>query len=131
MKASADDFSWSRVQKWTLAARASRFDLRQLANDLGVTVRQISRYFQKELGRTPQDWLDEQRMIAARLMLSHHQPVKRIAMELGFKQSAHFCRQFKKFYGMPPSEFLQLQQRLESQNFKRNGKMSLMDNKCP
>ena len=73
-------------------------------------IRQIERRCQEELGRAPQEWLNEQRMIAARFLLLETESIKRTAMELHYKYVSHFCKQFKKFYGLTPTEYL-LQQR--------------------
>lgn len=98
--------SETTVQAWTLAAREAHFNVHTLAEITSITVRQIERCCREELGRSPQEWLDEQRLIAARTLLLEHDSVKRVAMELGYKQLSHFCRQFKACYGMTPSEFL-------------------------
>ena len=45
------------------------------------------------------------RKIAARQLLLSGQQVKAVAFELGFKQPSHFCRQFKSFNNLTPSQF--------------------------
>lgn len=102
----------SRAQFWTLAARKAAYSARILADNSRTNIRQIERYCRKELGRSPQEWLNEQRIIAARKLLAETGSVKRAALELGFKQVSHFCRHFKKAYRMTPSEFLSLHTRL-------------------
>jgi len=87
------------VAKWSVAT---------LAKDCGVSPRQLQRYFQRQFGRTPQDWLNEQRLNAAPPKLRSGQPVKVVALELGFKQSSHFCRKFKTYHQLTPSEFVAL-----------------------
>lgn len=85
---------------------SARYRARGLAQGYGISLRQLQRYFQTTFGRTPQDWLNEQRMIAAGPALLGSESVKRAAFDLGFKQPAHFCRHFKQHYGVPPSQFL-------------------------
>src|SRR5262245_58083243 len=106
------DLSSSRGQFWALAAKSAGYNLKRLARDFQVNVRQIERYLQRELGRTPEDWLSEQRIIAARQMLIESRSVKRVAAELKIKHIPLFCRQFKRHYGMTPSEFLRFQRNL-------------------
>jgi len=65
----------------------------------------LERVFQRQLDCAPQRWLNEQRILAARQMLQDGNPVKKVAFDLGFKQSSHFCRQFKSFTGNTPSQF--------------------------
>jgi transcriptional regulator GlxA family with amidase domain len=104
--------SVNRGQFWSLAARMAQFNVQKLAEHSSTTRRQIERYCLKELGRSPQEWLMEQRIIAARSLLLETGSVKRAALEVGFKQVSHFCRQFKQHYRMTPSEYLVLQARL-------------------
>src|SRR4051812_47968606 len=90
---------------WEGLAVTSRYDAKQLARLCGVSPRQLQRNFKRQLARSPQDWLNEQRIIAAQQLLLSGQPVKVVAFQLGFKQSSHFCRQFKRQSNMTPSEY--------------------------
>lgn len=101
----------TRAQLWTWMARRSGFSVKRLATYFRTTSRQIERCCQEELGRSPQEWFDEQRMIAARSLLLEEDSVKKVAIDLGFKQVSHFCRKFKEQYGLTPSEYLSLHQR--------------------
>ena len=96
----------SRAQFWALAAQAACYDVKKLAECLQVNIRWLQRYFQEEMGRTPQDWLHEQRMIAARKLLLEARSIKLVAMSLRFKELSNFCHQFKKHYGVSPAGFL-------------------------
>ena len=91
--------------RWEGLAKAARFNNRELARMCRISVRQLQRDFRRCIGRTPQEWLDEQRMIAAQRLLKLGLSVKAVAIELGFKQTSHFCRQFKLLNGMTPSNF--------------------------
>lgn len=42
---------------------------------------------------------------AARLLAKNAASVSAIAMKVGYKNQAHFCRSFKKQFGCPPSEY--------------------------
>jgi AraC-like DNA-binding protein len=99
------------AQFWSIAARQAGYNLRKLSRNTGIHIRQLERFCRRELGRAPEEWLSEQRIIAARSLLLETDSIKKVAMELGFKQLSHFCRQFKKVYGMTPSEFLLAQDR--------------------
>jgi AraC-like DNA-binding protein len=97
-----------QIQDWLARARAAQWCAATLANDCGVSPRQLQRYFQRTYARTPQDWLNEQRLQTAPTKLLTGQPIKVVASELGFKQSSHFCREFKAYHQMTPSEFVAL-----------------------
>ena len=58
------------------------------------------------MGRTPQDWLNEQRAVAARHLLLEGTELKQILKQLGFKQRSQFSRDFKKYHGISPSVFV-------------------------
>jgi AraC-like DNA-binding protein len=90
---------------WERLAEAARYDAKELAKLCHLSVRQLERDFRRDLGRTPQDWLNEQRIKAAQPLLLSGQPVKVVALELGFKQVSHFCRQFKSMHKLTPSQF--------------------------
>jgi transcriptional regulator GlxA family with amidase domain len=90
---------------WGQLVIAARYDCKELAKLNKMSIRQLQRIFRNELRRTPQDWMNEQRILAAQQLLRTGDPVKKVALELGFKQSSHFCRQFKLVTGVTPSQF--------------------------
>ena len=98
--------SLSRSNLWARLARECLYDERMVAKRCTVSVRQLQRYFLDDLGRSPKAWLNEQRMIAARNLLFEGHSVKMVGCQLGFKQTSHFCREFKRNYDMTPSQFL-------------------------
>ena len=98
--------SLSRCNWWARLARECLYDERMVASRCTVSVRQLQRYFVEDLGRSPKSWLNEQRMIAARNLLFEGLSVKMVASQLGFKQTSHFCREFKRSYRMTPSQYL-------------------------
>ncbi|MEW6306452.1 MAG: helix-turn-helix transcriptional regulator [Verrucomicrobiota bacterium] len=103
-----------RLHRWTMLARESGYRAAELARLCRVTVRQLERIYQKELGCSPQEWLNHQRMVAAQMLLLESRTVKMVALRLGFKQESHFCREFKRYHEMTPSEFIDLHRRLNS-----------------
>lgn len=91
---------------WFHLARSAGFRLQGLTKILGLSRRQLQRRVQTELGRAPEEWLNEQRMVCARHLLMTDVPVKLIASELGYLDAAHFYHHFKSSYGMTPAEFI-------------------------
>lgn len=92
-------------QGWERLAETARYDAKELAKLCHLSVRQLERDFRRDLGRTPQDWLNEQRIKTAQMLLLSGHLVKVVAMELGFKQVSHFCRQFKRQTQLTPTAF--------------------------
>jgi AraC-like DNA-binding protein len=93
-------------QRWEELAEAAHFNAKELARLCQVSTRQLQRDFRRCLGRSPQDWLNERRILAARELLLAGQSIKWVAFELGFKQPSHFCRQFKRFNHVTASGFV-------------------------
>lgn len=109
------------INDWKGLAATARYDVNELAKLCQRSVRQLQRDFRRQFACAPQTWLNEERLKAARSLLLSGQPIKTVAWELGFKQSSHFCRQFKTYHKLTPSQFIDV-------NF--NGVMSSADNMC-
>jgi AraC-like DNA-binding protein len=94
---------------WEELAEAAHYNARKLAELCGVSVRHLQRHFRRTYQRSPQSWLNERRLVAAEKLLLKGEQVKKVALDLGFKQTSHFCRQFKSHNKMTPSEFTFMQ----------------------
>jgi AraC-like DNA-binding protein len=90
---------------WEELAEAAHYDANDLAKLCEISARQLQRYFRRHFQRAPQYWLNERRILAARSLLLTGDSVKKVALDLGFKQTSHFCRQFKSRNHMTPSQF--------------------------
>jgi AraC-like DNA-binding protein len=93
-------------QQWEQLAEPAHFDARELARLCQLSTRQLQREFRRCLGSSPQSWLNQRRIAAAQRLLLAGWSVKAVGFELGFKQTSHFCRQFKSLNNMTPSEFV-------------------------
>jgi AraC-like DNA-binding protein len=82
------------------------YDERKLAAQRQITLRQLQRQFHRELGRTPEAWLIELRMLDARQLLLEARQIKEVPFRLGVKHGSHFFRKFKETYGMTPLQFV-------------------------
>jgi AraC-like DNA-binding protein len=112
---------WDLQRTLGLATHA-KYNARTLAALCRLSPRQLQRQFQRHLGITPQRWLDEQRLALAGPLLVSGESVKKVAFDLGFKQSSHFCRKFKAWRKLTPSEFVQ--------GYMNSTVLSPADNKC-
>lgn len=94
------------LSDWREIAHLSDYKPGKLAHNFGITLRQLERYFDQEFGIPPRSWLRTKRMEAAKTLLEDSQSVKSVAYQLGYKQESHFSKEFKNYYGEPPSRFL-------------------------
>lgn len=91
--------------RWEELGESVHYDANELAKLCGISTRQLQRHFRSNFHCSPQQWLNERRMAAAERLLLSGQSVKSVALDLGFKQPSHFCRQFKSRSKMTPSQF--------------------------
>jgi len=61
--------------------------------------------FKQNIGCTPQDFLFQTRLKRAAHMLEQGKNITAVCFAIGFKNSSHFSRSFKAFYGMSPSQY--------------------------
>jgi AraC-like DNA-binding protein len=94
------------AEQWITLARQSAYSANRLSKSMGISRRQLQRYTHELFKRSPQDWLNDQRLTRAADLLKEHRCVKTVAYQLGFKQISHFSRVFKLRYGQCPSVFL-------------------------
>ena len=87
---------------WKALAVAAEFKPGKLAALCGVCPRTIQRHFKKCYGMTLGEWLRNYRLEIAYQKLAKGEPIKCIALDLGYKQLSHFSRDFKKQFGCAP-----------------------------
>jgi len=90
---------------WEDLAPAAHFNAHELATLCGISTRQLQRRFRFRFRCSPQSWLNHRRLLVAEELLLSGDSVKKVALDLGFKQASHFCRQFKKCKKMTPTQF--------------------------
>jgi AraC-like DNA-binding protein len=95
-----------RRHYWKSLAVQASYEPGRLAEMAGISLRQLERYFAKDFTATPKAWLREQRMQFACKLLGEASSVKAAAYILCFRNPSHFCKQFKRRYGMTPSQFV-------------------------
>lgn len=75
----------------------------QLAQDAGMSTRQLERLFMRYLNRSPKRFYIEARLTRARHLLLHTElAVIEIAVACGFSSSSHFSKCYRERYGVSP-----------------------------
>ena len=77
-----------------------------LAKALGVSDRHLRRVFAGEYGVSPIVWLQTQRLLTSRQLLSNTTlPIMQVAMDAGFGSARRMNDIFRKHYGCSPTDF--------------------------
>jgi len=83
---------------------SSKFTIEQLAEKACLSRAQFFRKFQREMGETPVQFVNKERLrLAKRHMLQHRRTVTQACFESGFQSLNYFSRTFKKYEGMSPN----------------------------
>jgi AraC-like DNA-binding protein len=73
-----------------------------LSNVANVSEDYVGQYFKMLTGINPQDYIEYQRMEkAVHLLRTSKRSIREIGREVGYKDTAYFCRRFKMMFGIP------------------------------
>ncbi len=82
------------------------FEIAAQAQQYGITMHHLRYCFEKDIGKTPLEYLTELRMeLARQLIISSNERIKDVAARCGYTDSYYFSRCFKKYYGISPELF--------------------------
>ena len=98
--------SWQeRIAKEILIARiCDPPTADELGQACGVSARHFIRAFRQSTGRTPHQWLMQERALKAKNLLEHSdRTLSEISGLCGYANQSHFCRAFLRYFGKSPS----------------------------
>ncbi|HAR19970.1 MAG TPA: AraC family transcriptional regulator, partial [Cytophagales bacterium] len=73
-----------------------------LADVASVSEDYVGQYFKMLTGINPQDYIEYQRMeMAVQLLRTTKFSIREIGKQVGYKDTAYFCRRFKMMFGIP------------------------------
>ncbi len=73
-----------------------------LSNVANVSEDYVGQYFKMLTGINPQDYIEYQRMeMAVNLLRTTKRSIREIGKDVGYKDTAYFCRRFKMMFGIP------------------------------
>ncbi len=87
-------------------ARAAGFDVQRFARGRGLSLRCLERQFQVDYDSSPKKTLNRWRLEEACRLLGQGFAAKVVATSLGFHDSCHFHRAFRRAYSMTPGEYV-------------------------
>jgi AraC-like DNA-binding protein len=79
--------------------------LHELSAIVGLSPFHLLRVFRREVGLAPHEYLLNERIRRARILLNRGVPIGEIACELGFADQSHFTRRFKQTVGVSPGQY--------------------------
>ncbi|MGV8925116.1 MAG: AraC family transcriptional regulator [Ewingella sp.] len=97
---------------------SSHWELEEVAAQLGVSGRTLSRRFQRETGLRFSDWVRRAKLLAALQALAIGTSVLDIALALGYDSPSAFSAMFKRTLGVSPSDYFSLELPLPAFNPK-------------
>ena len=72
-----------------------------ISNHLNISEDYVGQFFKNSIGFSPQDYIEHKRMERAiELLREDENAVKVISNEVGYKDTAYFCRRFKLMFGV-------------------------------
>jgi len=84
----------------------SHYGIDDIAAELGISSSHCNRIFRQVYGQSPRVYLSEMVLHEAKVLLGNPKlSVQNIAVMLGYKDIAHFSRQFKRWSGVSPSRY--------------------------
>ena len=92
-------------EEWEQLARRAEFSLAKMAALAGISHRQLQRIFKKQLRCSPTQWLRELRCRLAARLICQGYSTKAAAAQMKYANASHFCREFKKVFGVSPQCF--------------------------
>lgn len=108
-------------EEWGEIAHTARYSVKKLASHNHTSVRTLQRHILAMTGQRPHTWMRAFRMARAAALLADNSKVEWVTAELGYVNRSHFARDFKKYWGYPPSEHAR---RVNLQAASRPGKMT-------
>jgi AraC-like DNA-binding protein len=96
---------FERARKFVEENMENKVLAETLAKELALSLRQMQRIFKDELDTTPTGFITLIKLERAAEMLKSGRNVTEAAFSTGFNDSSYFSRVFKKYFGVPPSDY--------------------------
>lgn len=110
------------LQETLLADLPRYWTIEQMAQEVGLSAPHFQKLFKSNVGLPPMTFLQNKRLETARELLENtFLQIQEIRLKVGIPHDSHFTRDFKKKYGVTPTEYRKLHwEKVQSE--KQNGK---------
>jgi AraC-like DNA-binding protein len=96
----------NHFQKLTQGEETKMLSVKELADLMNIHPNYLTNLVKEETGKSASDWIQERVFAEAQSLLSNtNQTISFISLQLGFADTTHFAKFFKKMAGMTPSEY--------------------------
>lgn len=89
--------------------RKRRVPVREIARQVGISDRQLRRVVRQETGKSPVEWVREEKARHVRDLLAQGIPLKQAVIQSGFSNPSHLHRAMMRVYGATPRAFYRRQ----------------------
>lgn len=102
------------------AQPSKAWETTELADLVNLSGSRLRHLFKQETGTTPAQYLKAIRLKkAAGLLRTSFMSIKEIAMSVGLTTASYFVREFRRLYGMTPTEFRKASTRSPARDHRR------------
>lgn len=85
---------------------SSQITMKELCSVSGVSAQYLCKLFRDTLGSRPMEYIAKRRIQAAKeLLTGSDKTIEAVAEECGFCSASYFCKLFKRYEGISPSDF--------------------------
>ncbi|CAH1192190.1 Arabinose operon regulatory protein [Paenibacillus auburnensis] len=91
--------------RWISLQFHQQISIDQIAATLGYHRAHLSKAFKQRTGLSPKQYLLKMRMDKAKGLLEGTLSIDQVASSVGFNDALYFSKQFRKYFGIPPSEY--------------------------
>lgn len=93
-----------RLQNWVADNLDQSINVKDMADQLGISPSHFAREFKRSTGMTPIGFLMDLRLTKASNLIGQGMALCDVAQECGFADQSHFSNAFKSKFGFPPSK---------------------------
>lgn len=95
-----------RLQEQILKTLEHHWTVQEMAEVIELSLPHFQKLFKNEVGISPIAWLRERRLEKARdLLETEFWHIQQIGVAVGMPHDSHFTRDFKKKYGVTPTQY--------------------------